>query len=151
MKKIHHRIKVVPKTSWDKWGELTRLQKRGETTPITHWNKIFYGPFIGVNKNIQLTSMYNYCWWLKSQTTTWDVWNPCKITGYLAISTGDRRISAINSRMLRGPTLGPFLGIQLRKSPFFSGFQQAADFWEPPTLQPGVWMYPTNATNVGKP
>ena len=39
---------------------------------------------------------YSYCWWKKSQTTTWDVWNPGN-NGIFTISTGDRRIFSINS------------------------------------------------------
>ncbi len=37
-----------------------------------------------------------YCWWLKS-CTTWDVWNLNNLWDKLPTSTGERRISAINS------------------------------------------------------
>ena len=94
---------MVPKSSWDKWGEITRLQQRGETTLVTHWNKIFYGPFIGVIK----ASNWHPC------ITTVDGWNPApfdSLSQYLQGSIHPRwcRISAINSRMLRAH-LGTFV------------------------------------------
>ena len=40
--------------------------------------------------NIKIQS---YCWWLKSQTTTWDIWNSVKWWDKLPTSTGESRIS----------------------------------------------------------
>ena len=40
----------------------------------------------------------SYCWWLKSQTTTWDVWNPIN-NGINYQPQPVSRISAINGRL----------------------------------------------------
>ena len=52
-----------------------------------------------------------YCWWLKSCTTS-DEWNP---TNYINVS----RISAINSRILKGGSGGWFLLLFPSGSPIF--------------------------------
>ena len=51
-----------------------------------------------------------YCWWTKSQTTTWDVWNPMN-NGIFTISTGAGFCpSTVPSLKLTGCTFskGPF-------------------------------------------
>ena len=50
---------------------------------ISTWSCFFYVPLIWdveINadrrKKMHKVRGWTYCWWLKSQTTTWDVWNP---------------------------------------------------------------------------
>ena len=50
--------------------------------PVSNENLGPYGAVMW-SKNVTYQHPSSYCWWKKSQTTTWDVWKPKKIIGII--------------------------------------------------------------------